>query len=578
MSVATAATTDRVRWKVQRIGAAIDVAAPFLAPLAFALLVLVMWLPFGPRNGMPYETGFPYTSEISSWFWGFIYRGDDLRPYTSVFYHAAYLLAKITGHDGSFVTYQVVYALLWWARGVLVFLILFPFFGRRSVVPFLAGALTIVHASDHALNWVGQLNQFGMMFWLLLAVWFLVRSLLAKNITVAAVLCLGAVFATYMCLWSYESGLFIILLAPPLLLLARPAFRSIDRLVLVGVFYVVPSYYIVLNLQRYLSGSGSTYQQAVTRDDISVGTLTSDLLFNTKTSIEFWKWGYQMPPASSHSMHLFGLAAAGAIIGAGVLLYWRGQEVGGEWRGLVFLAAIGTVALLASFPAYLILTSSRLVWRTQFLSGIGFGIAFAAIAALGGTLVRNRRLSLLITVTAAAAVAYFGAGASYRAAHFHYGIWLRHKHAIEEVLEAAPHVKPNTVIVYTGVPASADPFGDTMWFDMALRLAYPHVPLAGVYYRENGTAAPGQALTLRRGYWEPTNTGYPPLIHHIPVRRTLFIAYSPGEPRTLAKLPSFLGRAALPAHYVRAAIIDGRKPDERALRRYGPLDPLRHAR
>jgi hypothetical protein len=572
MSVATA-TTDRTRWKARRMGAAIDSASPFIASVAFALLVLVMWLPFGLRNGMPYETGFPYSSETSSWFWGFVYRGDDLRPYTSVFYHAAYLLAKVTGHDGSFVTYQVVYAALWWARGLLVFLILLPFFGRRSVVPFLAGALTIVHASDHALNWVGQLNQFGMMFWLLLAVWFLVRCLLAKHIAAAAVLCLGAVFSTYMCLWSYESGLFIILLVPPILLLVRPAFRSIDRLVFVGVFYIVPLYYIVLNLQRYLSGSGSTYQQAVTRDDIGVGKLASDLLFNTKTSVEFWKWGYQMPPASSHSMHLLGLVAAAAVIGGGILLYWRGQGAGGERRGLGILAAVGALVLLASFPAYLILTSSRLVWRTQFLSGIGFGIAFAAIAALAGTVVRKRRLSLLIAVTAAATVSYFGAGASYRAAHFHYGIWLRHKHAIEEVLEAAPHVKPNTVVVYTGVPASADPFGDTMWFDMALRLAYPHVPLAGVYYREGGRPAPGQALTLRRGYWELTGKGYPPLIQHIAVDHTLFMAYSTGEPRTLEHLPSFLGQAASRARYVRAPVVDGPKPDDRALRRYGPLDP-----
>jgi hypothetical protein len=572
MTAAAGAAAARVRWTARGLVEAISAAGLYVAPLAFALLVLIMWLPFGPRNGMPYETGFPYSSETTSWFAGFFYRGDDLRPYTSVFYHLAYLIGQHTGHAGSFVPYQLVYAALWWARGLLVFLILVPFFERNSVVPFLAGALTIVHASDHALNWVGQLNQFGMIFWLLLAIWLLVRSLLAKHIASAGVLCFGAVCAVYMCLWSYESGLFIIVLTPILVVLFRPAFRSFDRLALVGIFYIVPAYYIVLSFDRYVGGTGSTYQEAVSRDDLSVGTLSSDLVFNVRTSLEFWNWGEQMPSASSHSMRLLGAGAAAAILGVGGLMYWRRRETLHERRALVALAATGALLLVLSFPAYLLLTSARLVWRTQFLSGIGFGVMAAALAVLAATFVRNRAVSLLVALGLAATVSYFGAAASYKEAHFHYGIWLRHKHAIEEVLEAAPHLKPETVVVYTGVPSTADPFGDTMWFDMALRLAYPNVPLAGIYFRDGGAPAPGASLKLRRGFWEKTDKGYPPLIEHIPLARTLFIRYSTGETQTLAHLPSFLARAAGAARYVPRLVADKQPPDERALRRYGPLD------
>jgi hypothetical protein len=572
MTAAAAPAAERTRWGARVLVAAISDTSLYVPPLAFALLVVIMWIPFGLRNGMPYETGFPYASETSSLLGGFVYRGDELRPYTSVFYHLAYLIGQHTGHAGSFVPYQLVYAALWWARGFLVFLILVPFFGRSSVVPFLAGALTIVHAADHALNWVGQLNQFGMMFWLLLAIWLLVRSLLAKNIVFAAALCSGAAGATYMCLWSYESGIFTILLAPILLVTVRPALRSRDRLALVGFFYIAPAYYIVLSFNRYIGGTGSTYQEAVSRHDMSVGTLASDLLFNLRTSVAFWHWGDPMPSASSHSMRLLGAGAAAAIVGAGVLTYWRHRENVPERRTLVVLASTGAVLLVLSFPAYLVLTSARLVWRTQFLSGIGFGVMAAALAMLAATYVRNRVGSLLIALGLAASVAYFGAAASYKEAHFHYTIWLRHKHAIEEVLEAAPHLKAGTVVVYTGVPSTADPFGDTMWFDMALRLAYPSVPLAGVYFRDAGAAAPGASLVLRRGFWDRTLKGYPPLIDHVPLARTLFIRYSTGETRTLARLPSFLADAVGPARYLRHSVVDGQRPDQRALRRYGPLD------
>ena len=33
----------------------------------------------------------------------------------------------------------------------------------------MVGALVVVHASDGALQWVGQMNQFGFIFWMLLA-------------------------------------------------------------------------------------------------------------------------------------------------------------------------------------------------------------------------------------------------------------------------------------------------------------------------------------------------------------------------------------------------------------------------
>jgi hypothetical protein len=537
----------------------------------YGALVLVLWLPFGPRNGMPYETAFPYASETTSWLDGFLYQGDALRPYTSVFYHLSYLIGEVTGHTGSFVPYQLVYATLWWGRGVLVFLILAEFFGKRSLVAYLAGVLTLVHASDHALNWVGQMNQFGMMFWLLLSIWLLVKCLLSTRPVRSALWCLGAMLAARACLWSYESALGIVLIVPAALLLVRPSFRTREKLTFAAIYYIVPVYYGVLNLQRYLGGGSSTYQEAVTRHNITIGQLAGDLWFNVRTSVSFWDWGDQMPPVGETG-HILGLVAMAVVVVGGLIVYRpdAGQAAPTR-RSLIALAVIGALVFVLSFPAYLILTSSRLVWRTQFLSGIGFGVFVAAVIVLAATFLRSRRAQLTVLV-GAAVVAFFGAAASYRMADFHYGIWLRHKHAVEEVLEAAPRVRPGTVIVYTGVPATADPFGDAMWFDMALRLAYPHVAVSGVYYFKGGRPAPDEGLTLRRGGWSPTGKGFPPLVGTAPLRHTLFIRYGTRQALTLDSVPRFLVHEASSAEYKPASVVAGSTADARALRRYGPLN------
>src|SRR4051794_11621978 len=94
----------------------------YLVPAAvYAVLVLVMWAPYTLFSGLPYETFFPLMSETNNWWRGFLYSCDPLRIHTNTFYHASYLLARVLGMQGSFVTYQITYALLWWARGLLVF-------------------------------------------------------------------------------------------------------------------------------------------------------------------------------------------------------------------------------------------------------------------------------------------------------------------------------------------------------------------------------------------------------------------------------------------------------------------------
>jgi hypothetical protein len=128
-----------------------DHGAVILAAVVYAVIVAIMWAPSGLHSGMGYETGFSYSSMTNTWWNGFLYTADPLRIHTNTFYHLSYLIARILGIDGSYEPFQVVYATLWWARGLLVFLILRRFFPRDTLLCYLAGSLVLVHASDRAL-------------------------------------------------------------------------------------------------------------------------------------------------------------------------------------------------------------------------------------------------------------------------------------------------------------------------------------------------------------------------------------------------------------------------------------------
>jgi hypothetical protein len=233
------------------------------------------------------------------------------------------------------------------------------------------------------------------------------------------------------------------------------------------------------------------------------------------------------------------------------------------------------VLLVASFPAYLLLDSARGLWRTQFLSGIGFGIAVAAAICLTASVLGRHRWRVAAALILTAVVAYFGATASYGTARFHYQIWDRHRDAIAQIVEIAPRFKPDSVIVYTGVPRSADPFGDTMWFDLALKLAYPVDAPTGEYFLDDGTAAPGANLAYRKGRWVETGKGMTPWADDATLSNTVFFSYGRGRAHLLATPPSrFRTGNGNATAYHPARLIEHSPPDGRAIRRYGPLHVL----
>src|SRR5262249_31392949 len=144
-----------------------------------------------------------------------------------------------------------------------------------------------------------------------------------------------------------------------------------------------------------------------------------------------------------------------------------------------YVFGVGVIALVFSFPVYLLLDSAVSLWRTQFLSGIGSALVLAAMT--GGASSSWRagpigRASVLIAGTAV--VVWFGSFAAIHKGAAQRLVWERHRAVVAKTLSVAPSVKPNTIIVLINVLREKDPFTHHMWCDLAMRLAYPGIAVA----------------------------------------------------------------------------------------------------
>jgi hypothetical protein len=551
----------------------------------YAVLVLCAWAPFTLFSGMPYESTFTFKSESTTKLNGFLYDSDATRIHTSTFYHLAYLLAEWCRVGGTFVTYQIVYAVLWWARGFLVYLVLRRFLPGQDVFAFLTGCLVVVHAADGALNWVGQLNQFGFMFWMILGFYCLVLARQAASIPAMLVFLVLAMVFEHMSLWSYESQICLICLAPVLLLFLPQRLTQRGRLgVIAGGWYAVVVVYLALALRWYLQRGGSTYQARVMRTEFSFQAIVADLGHAIQHSTNFLNWGANVSNMlTSHETQSFVAVAIVAVFMGWIGLCWvtRSRRDSTQSISLAVGAAllgVGIVLLVSSYPVYLLLNSARSHWRTQFLSGFGFALALAGAGVMcGRCLSRSQLVASVPALVLCLMVVHSGTRTALCLGKLHRQHWEELREGIAGILHIAPRLEQNTIVVVTNVKShgqgARDRFGHNMWFDVALRLAYPKTAVSGVYFLDDGRPSKGANLKLDGDRWRWDQTGFPPVVRETMVEHTIAFAYDDnGTLRLLRRLPACMHADpdAARKYSSQSVILPGPVP-ARVVRRYGPI-------
>jgi hypothetical protein len=537
---------------------------------SYGLLVLMMWAPHTMFAGFPYETAFPYMSESGpSLLSGFLYSADPLRIHTNTFYHLGYLLGEAVGAGGSYVPYQVVHAALWWARGFLVFLLMRALFPQSMLASYVAGAFVLVHASDGALQWIGQMNQFGFIFWMLLACYLLSQAVDRRRGPSAIVFTLLACACSYMSLWSYESQILLILAFPIIPLVRRRP--TVNMFAMFTAWYAVPLVYLALTLQKYTAGQ-ATYQAGVVRHQFGLRSLISDLWFNVVSSVEFWSWG---DASSAPRLHKFLAAAAVALVAATALAVRRSGGTARtdasttRLRNWWPVLCTGILALVLSFPVYLLLDSSRSLWRTQFLSGIGAALLLTSVFSFIASAV-PRRVQFVVFLALSSSTIWFGTVVALQRGVVHRNAWDAHRAVMQEILRVAPRVQRGALIVLANVPKQSDPFGHVIWLDLAVRLAYMGTPVSATYFYSDGTTAPGSNIKVVGDRWRWDGTGMVPEVRETPIENTVVVELDDkGHGGLSGALPTFVCQPGCrrdlynPAHVISGPVAP------RTARRYG---------
>ena len=549
----------------------------------YTLVVVGLWGIFGVSNGFNVETGLIYPSDIASGLNGFFY-DDPLRKFTSVFYHLAYVLGAAVGDRGSFVPYQLVYGALWVLRSVLTYLIVQRLMPGRPALAVLAGLFAALHAADESLNWIGQLNQFGFIFLMLLSFFLLLVAMDSRRTITAIFWATASAFAGYMSLWSYESPLPVMLAFPFAVALLR---RDVPRWRLFyasGTYLIPVAAFIGENVQRYLVSSGHgglSYQASVMRQDFSPGAVLSDLWQHLANSLGFWKWPeayFMMDRSWGYVLALLPvLAAILLLIPTAIHRESRSTRPFRVDLRLFVFACLSFGLLVASYLVILLLNGNDLFWRTEFLPG------FAA-ACLGGTAlyallnrVQTTAWRTVLAIGVTTCVGVFSVLAGVNSGMTFHEAWEAHRVAMSSIIANAPNVTEGTLFVIRNVDPQDDPFGHNMWFDLALRLAYPHKLVAGTYFSRDGSPAEGANIDIKNGKPHLLPGGMATLFHSMQdpwIGRIIVFDFdrASGQAEPVLAGPVRVGNDEIPVlDYDFCAAIKGFEPDPIAVRRYGPI-------
>ena len=557
---------------------------PDTLAVVFGCLLIVggLWGFYGIHNGFGTETLLIYLSDTRPGFDGFFYP-DPARPFTSVFYHLSFVLGSLFGSPGSFVPYQLMYGLLWMLRGLLTYMIVSRLMPGRPALAMFSGLFALLHTADGSLNWVGQLNQFGFIFFMLLSFLLLLIALDARRLPVAALAALGAACAAYLAIFSYESPLPVMAAFPvAVAMLRRDA--KVSRLLWISSIYLIPlGVFVTEYIDRYLSiarAGAATYQMSVSRHDYSWAALVDDLGVHLKNALVFWNWPISIYYAANLQNYV--IASIPALIGTGLITTRamvsesRSATPFRLDRQIVVFVLVACGLLVASYLVVLLLGDNRNLWRTEFLPGFAAASIMAALLYLALHFVPGRSLRILAAAPLIIIVGVFATFAGVNSALSNGAVWQNQRALMSSIVSNIPDVADGTLFVIRNVSRQADPFGYSEYLDLALHLAYPGRKITGLYYFGDSAMAPGGTnVDLTSGGFRiqphshlryPTQ---PTTIQHVAV-----FDYDPstGGANPVIAGPVIVGPAHVSlAQYDFCAAITGSRAAGVALQRYGPI-------
>ena len=171
-----------------------------------------------------------------------------------------------------------------------------------------------------------------------------------------------------------------------------------------------------------------------------------------------------------------------------------------DLRLLVF-ACLSFGLLVASYLVILVLNDNRHLWRTEFLPSFAAAcLGATALYALLGQVNRTAQ-RMVLAAGFVAVVGIFSVIAGVNSGIFFHDKWERHRVVMSSIIANAPRVADGTLFVIRNIniDPKTEPLGRNVWFDLALRLAYPDTTVAGIYFLADKSPAPDANIDIENG-------------------------------------------------------------------------------
>jgi hypothetical protein len=422
-----------------------------VAPLVFAMMIALLWQPFGLTRLGLYEEWAMFNYRDSGLALAFIVpdSGPDLeklltRP-TSL---TPYALALALTPD-SFVGFHLVLIAVLFGIGLFGYFVLCRLLADRRALAWAISALFLLFPADTALLAFRNMTTpvTAMMLWLL-AVWLLLVYQDTRRVWLLIPIwgCLAA------SVWMYEAGIALIL-ATPILCLWRSRKLSWFLLWLIVAWVAVP---VALNLYTlwFLQTTASSQRSAQLLASINWSTLGQTLLSGAQrlfTRMFAQAWGDAAQEVQSFRQYLpNALLIAGVACGAFIALAWRGTQATPQrfgklrWLSLFVIGLICTwlgFAIFSLSPDYSLLNN-----RTFILPAFGAAIVIGLLLYAVSRLLLRKWYPVLFVVPLFALCTL--CAIHLLAQHHTYNeLSDIQKRVLGQMTEIAPVLKPGTFVV-----------------------------------------------------------------------------------------------------------------------------------
>jgi len=346
-----------------------DLRSILPASLCILIVVILLWLPFG----------FKFTGILEEWIVRAFIEGTPslafsreliIRPFEML---PHYLANWIT--PDSFVGFNIVHAALFWAKGILFF-VLIRRLTNNAALSLAAGILFILYPANDGLMTLRTMHVHAAVLYYLIAVYFLLEHW--RQPRRATLLAIWA--ALILSLGTYEAGLALIMLTPLLLIFVA---NRIDRAVILATlgWTIAPALHLSRLLFLYADGVEFYLRSEV--DALSRAPQIDEMFSAGLAAMKQvfwvgWRTGFEQLHVDLYLA--LGIIAA-IVVGATIWLYLPTKPVRGlDLRRSATLLMIAIIAIGLGFVIFLPTLYRNDTWRLHFFTPIGAALFFVVIS------------------------------------------------------------------------------------------------------------------------------------------------------------------------------------------------------